>query len=239
MADEQTAEAPKVDPAIMAFVQQQAQFNQAVGQTLQKLETTLPKIASAAAAPKPQPVVAPTDYAKANEAAINEFVNDPVGFSGKLINIATQQALAQARAEQDQKLQEIEMRQYAKQVYDSFFNNPANADLAGYQEWIAGQIQQMPGDWPVERKLVEASNHIRQQLSQRDEWVARQASGGSGMDASAAGGRPAAHGPVVDADGVPMDENSLHTLLSSTTQEWKSARRRAANHDDYRRRGGR
>jgi hypothetical protein len=236
MADEQ--QTPTVDPAIAQFVQQQAAFNQAVGQTLQKLETTLPKLASAASAPKPQPVQ-PADYQKANEAAINEFVNDPVGFSGKLINIATQQALQQARAEQEQKLQELEMRQYAKQVYDSFFNNPANQDVAGYQEWIAGQIQQMPGDWPVERKLVEASNHIRQQLSQRDDWVARQVSGNPNMDASAAGGRPAAHGPALDSDGVPMDENSLHTLLSSSTQEWKAARRRVANHDDYRRRGGR
>jgi len=227
-----------VDPAIAQFVQQQAQFNQAVGQTLSEIKSTLPKIASAATAPKPAPV-APTDYAKANEAAINEFVNDPVGFSGKLINIATQTALQQARAENEAKIADLEAKQYATQLYTSFFGAAENADIRPYQDWIAGQMQQMPDGWTVEQKLVQAANNIRQHLSQRDDWVARSRGAAPNYDASAAGGRPASNGPAVNEEGVPMDETSLNIMLSEGTKAWKAARRNPANHDDYRRRGGR
>lgn len=230
---------PQVDPALAAFVQQQAQFNAQVGQTLDKLEKTLPKLA-ARPAPAPPPV-GPADYQKANEAAINEFISDPVGFSGKLVNIATQNALAQARAESEQKLADLEARNYANQIYTSFFGSADNADLRRYQGWIAGEMQQMPGDWPVERKLVEAANFIRNELAQRDDWVSRvRAQGGPNWDASAAGGRPAGNGGILaDEEGVPMDETSLHRMLSEDKKAWKAARRNPANHDDYRRRGGR
>lgn len=230
-------EAPQIDPALAQFVQQQAQFNQAVGSTLQEIKSTLPKIAAAARPAPPQ--MGTTDYAKANEAAINEFVNDPVAFSGKLINIATQNALAQARAENDSKISDLEARQYANQLYTSFFGSPQNADMRIYQDWIAGQMQQMPNDWTVEQKLVAASNNVRRELAQRDDWVVRSRVGTANYDASAPGGRPAASGPVVDNDGVPMDELSLNSLLSDNTKAWKAARRNPANHDDYRRRGGR
>lgn len=227
-------QAPQIDPAIAQFVQQQAQFNQAVGQTLQEIKGTLPKIAA-----KTAPVVAPTDYAKANEQAINEFVTDPVGFSGKLINIATQNALQQARAENEAKIADLEAKQYANQLYTSFFGAAENADVRAYQDWIAGQMGQMPDNWTVEQKLVAAANNIRQHLAQRDDWAARVRGAAPNYDASAAGGRPAASGPAVNEEGVPMDEMSLNVLLSENTKSWKAARRNPANHDDYRRRGGR
>lgn len=229
---------PQVDPAIAAFVQQQAQFNQQVGQTLHKLEQTLPRLAQRpVAAPAP---VTPTEYQKANEAAINEFINDPVAYSGKLVKIATDNALQLARAEQAQKLADLEARNYANQIYTSFFGAQENADLKRYQGWIAGEMQQMPGDWPVERKLVEAANYIRNELAQRDDWVSRSTMPGSpNWAASAAGGSPAGNNGMVDEEGVPMDELSLHRVLSEDKKAWKAARRTPANHDDYRRRGGR
>lgn len=235
--EEQQAQAPQVDPAIAAFVQQQATFNQQVGQTLQKLEQTLPKLAQRP--PSAPPQIAPADYQKANEVAINEFISDPVGFSGKLVNIATQNALAQARAEADQKLADLEARNYASQIYNSFFGAPENADLKRYQGWIAGEMQQMPGDWPVERKLVEAANMIRNELSQRDDWVSKSSHAQQqAWDPSAAGGRPAG-GAGMAEDGTPMDEMSLQVALTEQRKAWKAARRNPASHDDYRRRGGR